>query len=199
MKGTISKEAGITLPDLLQIVCVSGAPGSVIIQDKVGSMSGVISVANGRVINASFGPLKNHEAIRAMLAASHLDFNYIIDIYDSNESILEELTNLLLQCSVDVDETKAGSEESKSEFTFHLTQDAAEDIPGDMKEIIRGDCEYLQYHAARIGSALGYDRPVSVAINEDNKILAFKLNEGSVTGLFSSKVVNAAKALEILG
>jgi predicted transcriptional regulator len=90
------------LPDVIQLVSVSGKSGSFVLQKE--PEEGVIYLENGHIIHASMGDLSGEEAVYAMATWNEGTFRFVPGETSPQHSITKNNTNLLMEAARRMDE-----------------------------------------------------------------------------------------------
>ncbi len=90
------------LPDVIQLVSVSGKSGSFVLQKE--PEEGVIYLENGRIVHALIGDLKGEEAVYAMATWNEGSFRFNPGERSPEQSITKNNTNLLMEAARRMDE-----------------------------------------------------------------------------------------------
>ena len=94
----------LPLPDIIQLVSVSGKTGKFSLTD--GSSSGDIHLLNGKIVHAVTGKLSGEEAVYEMAVWSEGDFVFVPGDSSPGKTINKSNTNLLMEAARRIDEWK---------------------------------------------------------------------------------------------
>jgi hypothetical protein len=94
----------IPLPDIIQLVSVSGKSGVFLLER--GEERGEIYIQDGRIIHAVYNALQGEEAIYALAIWSEGDFHFQPGVEAESFTITKSNTNLLMEAARRLDEWK---------------------------------------------------------------------------------------------
>ncbi len=92
----------LPLPDIIQLVSVSGKTGKFSLTD--GSSSGDIHLAGGKIVHAVTGKLSGEEAVYEMAVWAEGDFVFVPEDSSPEKTISKSNTNLLMEAARRIDE-----------------------------------------------------------------------------------------------
>lgn len=102
MRGDLKE---ITLPELIQLFQIGRKTG--LLHVKSPHAKGVVAFVNGEIHHAEIGPIEGDEAFYLLMAISEGSFEFEANAQPSERTIMQNITNLLLEGMRQLDEVKS--------------------------------------------------------------------------------------------
>lgn len=198
MRGTISKESGVLLPDILQMFSQNGQSGCLELIDPSDQSHCFINLKDGQVINARCGGDQDEDAVKSAITARRWDFEFKTELQDDDVRMTITVNDLLIACAVAIDED-GPSGESSDETYFTVAEDQISGVEDEEQaEEVMQEVNYLDYHAKRIGESLGMSAVSKAGFHDPDYILAYQWVSREKRGVLTKKATNLSQAFNLL-
>lgn len=205
MKGVISAESGMSLADIIQMLCQNKQEGCLFLTSNQGDDDVEINISKGKVLNIESQNSKDHEALVIAIGAASWSFEFKEELKNSEDRIKENFMELLMNCAVDADsgkfKKKRKSTQSIVDRTFHFSIQG-DQIEGSssekVKQEFKQEADYMMYYAKRIGEQLGMDLVSFGAFVEGDKKFGVQEEGNGMKGIMSheKEIINLPQLLK---
>jgi len=199
MQGKISDQDGFLLDDLLQILCKCKKDGCLRLEDKASGQKALITIRDGKILNATSKTDKGIEVINEFAAKKRLDFTLQEEIRDPEDRIQKSLNDILSQLDQGV-LMAAGSDSSP--HTYYTLVKGAPHASGGTSEQdnanFKDDTDFIQYHSTRVGETLNMSVLSDAAVCGAYEKLAMKYAGGEIRGVHTRQALNIEKVMDLL-
>lgn len=203
MQGEISEQDGFLLSDLLQMLCQSKRKGCLELEDKATGQKAFINIHEEKILNASSGTDQDLDAISKFMAKKKIIFQLLDELRDPEDRIQNNVTDILLQCSLvlDSDLVMSSHADSSPHTYYNLVKGASHASGGTSEEDnanFKQDIDFIQYHSHRIGETLNMSILTSAALSGDDEKLAMRYVGNEIHGIRTHQALNIEKIMNLL-
>ncbi len=195
MKGQLFSQSGLSLSDLLQVLCLNGTTACLKLSSKSAIQRIDINILDGKIINAECSDgLRDADAMVEALSDQEWEFELLSELSSDSEQIEVDSTHLLMECTVRLDESKRGVKIKKID-----TQPLPDyfEKTGVISDSSKGqDMVLVTLYAERMSNELGLGS-FRYLVFEENESLVAIWNKGDKMKMhtFRSRSLNELGAL----